>query len=217
VGIEWSPEAAELARSRLDHVVPLARSSALDAASLGLAKGDFDVLLALNVLDRLYDPWETLVDLVELLRPGGHAVVSLLNFCHMANVEALARDQWSYSHAEMQNVHRLRFFTRNGMQALIAGAGLEIVEAVASLHPRPDMQQFRATGNTLTAGRLVLKDLTRDEIVRLFAHQYVFTARKPVSGSGLEQPPGSSVTQHAGQERAAAESSGRREPPSIAK
>jgi SAM-dependent methyltransferase len=200
VGIEWSPEAVELARSRLDKVLPVARSARLDPASLGLAKGDFDVLLALNVLDRLYDPWETLVDLVEFLRPGGHAVVSLLNFCHLANVEALARDNWFYSSGEMHNVHRLRFFTRHGMRALIAGAGLEIVEAIACLHPRPDMQQYRATGNTLTTGRLVLQDLTRDEIVRLFAHQYVFTARKPAGGSGPELPPTSSVRQPAGEE-----------------
>jgi SAM-dependent methyltransferase len=178
VGIEVSPEAAELARGRLDKVY-VADIEQTSPAALGLAAGDFDLLVALDVLEHLYDPWETLAELAELLRPGGYAVLSIPNVRHVTVFDELARGNWTYAGAGLLDATHLRFFTFNGIQALITGAGLQPVDMAVLLHPQPDVQSLRDTGNNLQLGKLQFTDLTRDEVIQLFAYQYLVTSRKP--------------------------------------
>jgi len=65
-GIEMNPEAAALARGRLDHVIE-SRLEDIDFAAEGIAEGSIDTFIAGDVLEHLYDPWRALVRVRPLL------------------------------------------------------------------------------------------------------------------------------------------------------
>ena len=74
-GIEISPAAAEQAALRLDQVV----QGNIEVMKLPVEPGSIDLLLCLDVLEHLVDPWETLRRLTTLLSPNGVLVASIPN------------------------------------------------------------------------------------------------------------------------------------------
>ncbi|MBN1911577.1 MAG: methyltransferase domain-containing protein [Pirellulales bacterium] len=178
VGIDVSAEAIELARASIDetHVADL---DATTSGELGLKPDDFDLLLALDVLEHLRNPWDVLADLAQCVRPGGHAVLSLPNIQNVAILQDLVRGRWTYQSAGLLDATHLRFFTLREIETFVAGAGLNILDINAVLNPTMDLAQLPETGNTLDLDHLKLFDLTRRDVMTLLAYQYVVTARRP--------------------------------------
>jgi SAM-dependent methyltransferase len=75
-GIDLSPFILDKARARLGPAVPLVRG---DAMSLPFASGAFDRVLCSEVLEHVLNPESVVRELRRVLRPGGHAVVSVPN------------------------------------------------------------------------------------------------------------------------------------------
>jgi 2-polyprenyl-3-methyl-5-hydroxy-6-metoxy-1,4-benzoquinol methylase len=176
-GLELSEQAAATARGVLDKV-QVADIETASLADLGLKTSDFDMLLGIDIFEHLYDPWETLAKFVACLKPGGYAVLSVMNVQNITILEGLTRGAWRYERAGLLDVSHLRFFTMGTIQELVVGARLQIVNQAIIFNPSLDLNRVLETGNTLTREKFHLMNLTRDEVIQLYAHQYIVTARK---------------------------------------
>jgi O-antigen biosynthesis protein len=179
VGIEFDAKAAEVARSRLDevHVADLNMASPRD---LGLADQRFDLLMALDVLEHLYDPWDVLARWAALLSPGGYVVVSVPNIQNVNIVQDLLTGSFTYTDAGLLDATHIRFFTRKTLTQLLTGAGF----VDATIHPLVwdiaiDFNKLRDQGNRLAMGRIAFENLSREEVTEWLTYQYIAIARRP--------------------------------------
>lgn len=128
-GIELSPEAAAQARERLDLVI----TGNLEELELPFDDGSLDLILCLDVLEHLVDPWAVVDRLAKLLRPGGTILASIPNVRHWSILLPLIfRGRWEYRSEGILDATHLRFFTRQSAIALLQRKGLH-VDSVAPL------------------------------------------------------------------------------------
>jgi SAM-dependent methyltransferase len=118
-GVESSPEACEVARTRIQRVI----QSELQAADL--AEEQFDVLIFADVLEHLAWPLRELQRYMRWLAPCGSVIISLPNvglwsvrFAHLAG-------RWEYQETGVLDRTHLRFFTRRSARWLMSQAGLD--------------------------------------------------------------------------------------------
>lgn len=160
VGCELSAEAGEAARSRVDEVVV---TDLEDQAPL-FPDGRFDLLLCLDVLEHLRDPWLQLQRFCRWVRPGGVVIGSLPNVRYFAVVwDLLVRARWEYVDAGILDRTHLRFFTRRSTIALFDQARLAVEQILPALHRRREIW---------------LNKLTFGGLEGLLAQQYLIRGRK---------------------------------------
>ncbi|ACY99765.1 MULTISPECIES: class I SAM-dependent methyltransferase [Thermomonospora] len=107
IAIDASPEAVELAKRRgIDAYHG-------DACYLPLSTGDFDFVMALDVLQHIPDDQTAAGELARVLRPGGVALISVP--CDLS--------LWSAHDVALGHVRR---YSRESLAALIEGAGLQL-------------------------------------------------------------------------------------------
>lgn len=127
VGIELSQEAAAVAATRVDEV----HCGDADQLLARLPADSFDLILCLDVLEHLVDPWATLNKIRSLLRPGGRIISSLPNVRHHSVVlPLLLRGRWEYQEAGIMDRTHLRFFSRDAMAAMMRRASLREIRAL---------------------------------------------------------------------------------------
>jgi SAM-dependent methyltransferase len=120
-GIERDPGAAAVARARVDRLI----EGDAEAALARLVPASLDLVLCLDVLEHLVDPWRAMGYIAKALRPGGSVVLSVPNIRHYSvSLPLVCRGRWQYEEAGILDRTHLRFFTRRGAADLIAGAGL---------------------------------------------------------------------------------------------
>jgi 2-polyprenyl-3-methyl-5-hydroxy-6-metoxy-1,4-benzoquinol methylase len=176
-GIEKFQDAAVKARANLDAVYH-ADIEQTSPAGLGLKENDFDLLVGLDVLEHLYNPWDVLADLVKLLKPGGHAVFSIPNVQNINVVVNLAYGKWTYLGEGLLDATHIRFFTLESIHELLTGAGLTVVRMQSKLQPEIKLDSLKDQGNVFKQGKLTFSDLTREEVLRLFTYQYLTIGRR---------------------------------------
>jgi 2-polyprenyl-3-methyl-5-hydroxy-6-metoxy-1,4-benzoquinol methylase len=161
-GIEIHAPAASLASQHLDWM----SNSDIESRDTVRPDRQADILLLLDVLEHLRDPWNVLAKLArELLKPGGTVIVTLPNIRNLRVVgKLLALGDWKYTDVGILDRTHLRFFTRRTGLDLIRQADLEEASAVP-LIPRSLQWSERALRITHT-----------DEFV---ASQILFKARRP--------------------------------------
>ncbi len=124
-GIELSEEAARQAASVLDEV-HIGNVEQMDP--LPIAGDSIDLLLCLDVLEHLIDPWTTLRRLRSLLRSRGMVIVSIPNIRHykvLADLIFKGRFDYDPDGGILDSTH-LRFFTRRSAIQLLEQAGFHI-------------------------------------------------------------------------------------------
>lgn len=143
VGIELDPDAAAEARTYASTV----HVADIDRTPLGeLVDGPFDVVVFGDVLEHLRDPSAALDAAARLLTDDGHIVVSIPNVAHADLRLMLLQGGWEYQeHGLLDDTH-LRFFTRQGLRALLTRSGL-----VATAIERVTIPMF-ATNLPVTPG-----------------------------------------------------------------
>jgi 2-polyprenyl-3-methyl-5-hydroxy-6-metoxy-1,4-benzoquinol methylase len=162
VGIEIDPLAADDARHRVDRVLCGDAVQLLDEAA---DEAPFDLLLCLDVLEHLVDPWHFVARLSRLLTPDGVLIASLPNVRHWRVVADLAvRGRWRYRSSGVLDRTHLRFFTRESAIELFDGSGLRVRRCIASRPPR---------GSAGWWGR----QLTLGAAADLFAVQFLLSAQ----------------------------------------
>lgn len=164
VGIELDEGYAGDARAVLDRVIQGDVQQVLaDPPDLGT----FDVAIAADVLEHLMDPWTALQRAVELLRPGGTAIVSLPNVQYLAVFWTLARrGRWPREPAGLFDATHLRWFTVRDARDLLEQAGLEVVRE----EPRYWVYGWKLR---------LFRALARTPLRPFMAGQFVLVGRKP--------------------------------------
>jgi 2-polyprenyl-3-methyl-5-hydroxy-6-metoxy-1,4-benzoquinol methylase len=147
-GIELAADAAAVARGRVDRLF----EGPLDEHLPALAEGSFDLVLCLDVLEHLVDPWETMRRLQALVRPGGTVIVSLPNVRnHRVVMPLLLRGRFEYRDAGIMDRTHLRFFSRHGAVQLLEQAGLRLTGEATTGNRRGDRDFWK---DRLTFGLL---------------------------------------------------------------
>ena len=123
-GLELSASAATAAAQVADQVV----HGALDDPGLPFEPDSFDLVVLADVLEHLADPAAGLARAVGWCRPGGAILVSVPNIAHWQARLTLLRGRWPQEDSGTFDASHLRWFTRDALAALLAGAGLRDVE-----------------------------------------------------------------------------------------
>ena len=128
-GIEQHHDAAEIARLTLDCVI----EGDIEKIELPVGTASIDVVLCLDVLEHLVDPWTVVHKLDRLLRPGGVIIASIPNVRNLqVLLPLMIRGKWNYTDAGILDRTHLRFFTRDTALQLMECSGLKVDSVTAS-------------------------------------------------------------------------------------
>jgi 2-polyprenyl-3-methyl-5-hydroxy-6-metoxy-1,4-benzoquinol methylase len=96
----------------------------------------YDLILCLDVLEHLVDPWSVLRRLCSILNPDGSVIVSLPNVAHLSvSLPLLLRREFQYQDAGFLDRTHMRFFTEQSAVQLLNDAGLIVTNGLmAGLH-----------------------------------------------------------------------------------
>ncbi len=178
VGIEISEQAAVIAKQYLDRVI-IADIEKTDLWNdHGLKHGDFDLILVLDVLEHLYNPWDVLADLSEYLKIGGYIVASIPNIQNVTIIKDLIKGKWKYENAGILDATHVRFFTLEEIESMFSGAELFIKRTDYILNPSIDVSSIKEAGNNFNLENLSITNLSKEDILQMFIYQYVVIAKK---------------------------------------
>jgi SAM-dependent methyltransferase len=123
-GVEVNPEAAAVARTRLDavHEMPVE-----EAIAAGVLTGPFDTICTYDVLEHLVDPEPVLRALLGVAAPGGRLHVSIPNARHFTLLrDLLFKGTFGYTEFGHRDVTHLRWYTRRDLIALVTRCGWQV-------------------------------------------------------------------------------------------
>jgi SAM-dependent methyltransferase len=168
VGVEMEPDAAAVARTRLDEVHILDIQEQL----LPMAAGSIDCVIFGDVLEHLVDPEQVLRDVRPLLKADGLLLACIPNVAHWTVLMSLLRSDLMYQPSGLLDATHLRFFTHATIFKLLLDAGfLPDREAVIT---KPVGDRFMTAASPLL--RHVRMHPKRGRGY-LEAHQYVVSGR----------------------------------------
>lgn len=129
VGIDLSEEGIEIARRRC----PNARFEVMDAdAELlkALAEEPFDVVVATEVLEHLYNPVSCLRAWHEALNSGGTLIASTPYHGYLKNVAIAASGQFDFHMHPLEEGGHIKFFSRRNLTAALDQVGFSNINIV---------------------------------------------------------------------------------------
>jgi 2-polyprenyl-3-methyl-5-hydroxy-6-metoxy-1,4-benzoquinol methylase len=167
-GVEFVEEVAVQAKARFDRV--WAGDAAAAPLEAEIPAASLDLVLCLDVLEHMADPWALVRRLSAFIAPSGRLIVSVPNIRHWKFIwRLLARGDFAYRDAGLLDRTHLRFFVRATAIELATCGGLKLVAAVAAQRwafPDPRWALTRLTGGAL------------DEVM---AKQWLVVAEKPAA------------------------------------
>jgi SAM-dependent methyltransferase len=179
VGIEAGRAAAEKARTRLDRVIH-ARLEDVAFAGEGLRPGEFDTVIAADILEHLANPWDLLVRLRPFLAPNGQIVASIPNIRNLTVVSSLLLGgRFDYEERGLLDITHLRFFTLDGIKRMFRETGYVLERDMAIILPalRDVYRTYQSRGPAMVRiGRMTISDVTQQELTELCAVQFLTRA-----------------------------------------
>ncbi len=126
IGVEIDSNAAQRAMEWAEQVIvaDLDDAKALSA----LDEGQFDAIVAGDVLEHLRDPMTVLRNCRRLLKATGFIVVSVPNIAHADVRLTLLDGAFPYRESGLLDITHLRFFTRDTIDDMLQGSGFVITE-----------------------------------------------------------------------------------------
>lgn len=140
VGLEVDPEAIRLVSPYCDRVLAVDLNNA-DWQTLESQIGHFQTIVAADVLEHLYDPWQTLSQLRPLLSADGEVVVSLPHIGHAAIAACLHSGRFEYRDWGLLDRTHIRFFGLSDIDALFKGSAYKIID-VSFVLTHPEETEF---------------------------------------------------------------------------
>ena len=110
----------------------------------------FDVVLATDVLEHLYDPWNTLQEMALLVNSNGYIIISLPHVGHAAMISSLINGNFEYRDAGLLDRTHIRFFGLKNIEALFAQAKLKIIDVKYHTKP-PEETEFATDWSRLSS------------------------------------------------------------------
>ncbi|HEY0155721.1 MAG TPA: class I SAM-dependent methyltransferase [Thermoanaerobaculia bacterium] len=144
VGVELDPQAAAIARKRIDDVY---QGDVRDI----VARLDerFDFIVGGDIVEHLDEPWSFLGDLRHIATPGAHLLLSLPNIANASIVGDLLQGRFDYVYMGLTCVGHLRFFTRRTVEEMLTIAGWEVIsiepQALASTREQAQLLEALRT------------------------------------------------------------------------
>ncbi|MCY1272653.1 Ubiquinone biosynthesis O-methyltransferase [compost metagenome] len=145
--LELDPEAIEKASPYCQKIFQADLNSA-EWPTLLNGEDRFDVVVAADVLEHLYDPWITLERMVDFLNPEGYLVISLPHVGHAAIASCLFNGDFQYRDWGLLDRTHIRFFGLKNIEDLFSRAGLKLIEARYVIKP-PQDTEFAASWSAL--------------------------------------------------------------------
>jgi 2-polyprenyl-3-methyl-5-hydroxy-6-metoxy-1,4-benzoquinol methylase len=126
-GIELTEVAGATASAVLDHVI----IGDVEDCAIEFPESHFELILCLDVLEHLRDPWAVMDRLSRWLCPGGVVVASIPNVRYYTVLRDLVF-KGSFRYEEMGILDRthLRFFTRESGMELMRTGGLQNIQVL---------------------------------------------------------------------------------------
>jgi 2-polyprenyl-3-methyl-5-hydroxy-6-metoxy-1,4-benzoquinol methylase len=144
----------------------------IEKTPLNLPPASIDLILCLDVLEHLVNPWETVRRLDFLLKPGGLWIISVPNIRNYRILIDLAfNGNFDYTDSGALDRTHLRFFTRKSAMDLIECSGSRHIQTISNDDSRWQKKLLQALG---------LRDL--------IAKQFILSARKPVGPRDKTRP-----------------------------
>jgi SAM-dependent methyltransferase len=179
-GIEAGRAAADKAESRLDRVVH-ARLDDGAFSNHGFEQGEFDTVIATDILEHLVNRWELLVRIKPFLAPRAQVIASIPNIRNITVVASLLLSgRFDYDDRALLDISHLRFFTLRGIKTMFEETGYALEQDMAILLPSLDgvYRSHKGNGNAMIKlGRMTLSDITQQELTELCAAQFLTRAR----------------------------------------
>ena len=145
IGIELSPEIAEMAKLKLTEVY----CDDIEKMDLDFAEQSFDACIMSEVLEHLVDPWMVLRRIHGLLRPGAQFLASSPNVSHWHIVRQLLRGRFDLTDIGPMDRTHLRWFTPATFGEMFETCGYD-VEQVWPIKP---LKKRHKLIGTLLGGR----------------------------------------------------------------
>jgi len=165
----------------------------------------FDVVVAADVLEHLYDPWNTLRRMAPLINPDGYLVISLPHVGHAAVMSCLINGDFEYRDWGLLDRTHIRFFGLKNIEALFAQASLKIIEARYVITAPEDtefatgwsmlsapVQEALMSSNHSEVYQVVVKAIPLDcagEAVPLAPAKREYTPKRPAPPESLPKQP----------------------------
>lgn len=87
----------------------------------------FDLIIALDVLEHLKDPWKLLEKLKKSLKKDGQIIVSIPNIMHISIINSLIQGVWDYQDSGIFDKTHLRFFTLKTIKESFESIGFDLI------------------------------------------------------------------------------------------
>ena len=78
----------------------------------------FDLVILLDVLEHLRDPWKLMKKIKKALKKEGQIIISLPNIMHISIVNDLVQGKWDYQESGILDKTHLRFFTLKSIKEM---------------------------------------------------------------------------------------------------
>ncbi|OGF67040.1 MAG: hypothetical protein A2Y62_10830, partial [Candidatus Fischerbacteria bacterium RBG_13_37_8] len=125
-GVDKSSEAIKVA---LDKRIDAAICADIETEELPFDEKEFDYIILADLLEHLYNPWDTLKRVTRLLKNDGYILMSIPNVKYFLILwNLIFHDEWRYSDAGILDNTHLRFFTLTEIMRLIDYACLKIAK-----------------------------------------------------------------------------------------
>ena len=159
-GLELFESAALAAREHFEVVQVGDAEALIDSVFEGM---QFDLILCLDVLEHMVDPWAFVRALRQLLAPGGRLVISVPNVrCLKVLLPLAFLGRWRYADDGILDRTHLRFFTREGALSMLSSTQWRVERCIG----------HRPAGSRLVMLHRMLLGLLPD----LTAKQYLVAA-----------------------------------------
>jgi len=180
VGIEAGSAAAEKAATRLDRVIH-GRIEEIDFAAEGFVTGEFDTVVAGDILEHLFNPWELLVRVKPYLAPNAQLLASIPNVRNIWLVsQLLLLGRWEYVGRGLLDITHLRFFTLHEIRKMFEETGFRIESTGCGIlpHLQPVFEAYKGQGTKqLKVDRMTIADVSPEEMTEFCAAQYFLRCR----------------------------------------
>jgi 2-polyprenyl-3-methyl-5-hydroxy-6-metoxy-1,4-benzoquinol methylase len=112
-----------------------------------IPKGSVDMILCLDVLEHLKDPWTVLQNLDCFLKKGGHWIISVPNVRNYRIVlDLLFNGNFEYKDAGIMDRTHLRFFTRQSLVEMVQATGASVKKIIDPEAKRRQKKILKALG-----------------------------------------------------------------------
>ncbi len=126
VGLEYDREGCAVAR-RANPGIPFYNLSVEeDPAHLLATEAPFDAVVSTEVIEHLYAPHFLPIFAAQVLKPGGHIVISTPYHGYLKNLALSVFDKWDFHHTPLWHGGHIKFWSRKTLTQLLETNGFQV-------------------------------------------------------------------------------------------